>query len=134
MNPRFLFDAHIIVRWVSDPKKLSREQSRTIRDSLRRHAPVAVSAMTLLEIAVLFDERKGRRGVPVAEILNQLDSHPGFFILPLTVEVATEVVALGPSWRDRGYRAIVATARVNGLRLITSDQRIIESGLVPVVC
>jgi hypothetical protein len=26
-----------------------------------------------------------------------------------------------------------ATARIHGLRLVTSDQRIIESGLVPVV-
>jgi hypothetical protein len=28
---------------------------------------------------------------------------------------------------------IVATARVHGLQLVTSDERIVESGLVPVV-
>ena len=90
--------------------------------------------MTLLEVALVFEERKGRRGVPTLEIFRALDSNPGFLILPLTIEVATEVAALGPSLRDPGDRAIVATAHVNGLQLITSDQRITDSGLVPVVC
>jgi PIN domain nuclease of toxin-antitoxin system len=35
--------------------------------------------------------------------------------------------------RDPADRAIVATARVHRLLLVTSDQRIIESKLVPVV-
>lgn len=35
--------------------------------------------------------------------------------------------------RDPADRAIVATARVHRLRLVTSDQRIIESKLVPVI-
>jgi PIN domain nuclease of toxin-antitoxin system len=40
---------------------------------------------------------------------------------------------LGASLRDPGDRVIVATARVHRLRLLTADQRIIESGLVPVI-
>ena len=35
--------------------------------------------------------------------------------------------------RDPADRAIVATARVHRLSLVTSDQRIIKSGLIPVV-
>jgi PIN domain nuclease of toxin-antitoxin system len=37
------------------------------------------------------------------------------------------------SLRDPADRAIVARARVERFRLVTSDQRIIESKLVPVV-
>jgi PIN domain nuclease of toxin-antitoxin system len=62
-----------------------------------------------------------------------LESAPGFEIIPFSIEIATDVAALGPSLRDPADRAIVCTARVHGLRLITSDQRIIDSGLVPVV-
>jgi len=40
---------------------------------------------------------------------------------------------MGDSLRDAEHRVIVATARVHGLRLVTSGQRIIESGLVPVL-
>jgi PIN domain nuclease of toxin-antitoxin system len=35
--------------------------------------------------------------------------------------------------RDPADQAIVATARVHRLKLVTSDQRIIESKLVPVI-
>lgn len=56
-----------------------------------------------------------------------------FQLLPITFEIAAEVAALGDSLRDPADRAIVATARVHHLRLLTSDQRIIESNLVPVI-
>jgi PIN domain nuclease of toxin-antitoxin system len=49
------------------------------------------------------------------------------------VDVAAEVAAIGGSLRDPADRATVGTARVRRLRLVTSDQRIIDSGLVPVV-
>ena len=55
-----------------------------------------------------------------------------FQILPLTYEAAAEVASLG-GLRDPADRAIVATARVERLRLVTSDQRIIDSKLVPVI-
>jgi PIN domain nuclease of toxin-antitoxin system len=47
--------------------------------------------------------------------------------------VAAEVAALGGSLRDPADRAMVATGRVNRLRLVTSAQCIIDSKLVPVV-
>lgn len=49
------------------------------------------------------------------------------------VEIAREVAAMGDSLKDPNDRVIVATARVRGLRLVTSDERIIDSALVPVV-
>jgi len=55
-----------------------------------------------------------------------------FLVLPLSYEVAAEAALLA-NLRDPADRAIVATARAHRLRLITSDQRIIESKLAPVV-
>ena len=133
MTPRFLLDTHVIVWWLSNVRKLSREQARVLGESVRRREPVAVSGMSLLEIAVFFDRGRPRRGLSVAEVLGEIGSNPIFQVLPLTIEVANEVLALGPSLRDPGDRAIVATARVNRLQLITSDERIIDSGLVSVV-
>jgi PIN domain nuclease of toxin-antitoxin system len=51
----------------------------------------------------------------------------------MDVEVAGEVAALGEALRDPADRAIVATARVHRFRLVTSDRRIVESKLVPVI-
>lgn len=133
MNPRFLLDTHIVVRWLVTPKKLSREQMRTLTEAVRRREPLAVSAMTLLEIAVLFGPGKRRNGKPAIEILDQIESSPAFQIIPLTVQIAAEVASLGPSLHDPADRAIVSTARIANLRLLTSDERIIDSKLVPVV-
>jgi PIN domain nuclease of toxin-antitoxin system len=133
LSPRFVLDTHVVVRWLATPRKLSREQARVLRDAVHRREPLAVSAITLLEIAILFGQGSARSGIPVEKLLDELESNPVFQIVPLTVDVASEIAALGGSLRDPADRAIVATARVRGLRLLTSDQRIIESGLVPVV-
>ena len=131
MLPRLLLDAHIVVRWLTDSRKLSREQTRVLESAVRRTEPIALSAISLLEIAVIGSA--GRLGLKVAleELFEDLQS-PVFQILPLTCEVAAEVVLLG-NLRDPADRVIVATARIERLRLVTSDRRIIESKLVAVV-
>jgi PIN domain nuclease of toxin-antitoxin system len=67
------------------------------------------------------------------ELLTELQANPVFQVLPLSYEVASEVESLGSVLRDPADRVIVATARVHRLRLMTSDQRIIESNLVAVI-
>ena len=70
--------------------------------------------------------------VSLDEFFQDLSSNPIFRILPLTYEVALDVASLS-ALRDPADRAIAATARVHRLRLVTLDQRIIESKLVQVV-
>jgi PIN domain nuclease of toxin-antitoxin system len=101
--------------------------------AVRRGEPLAVSAETLLEIAVLLADGSHRLKAGVEELFGDLESSPAIRILPLTIDVAIEVASLGSVLRDPADRAIVATARVHRLRLVTSDQRIIDSRLVPVV-
>jgi PIN domain nuclease of toxin-antitoxin system len=114
-------------------KKLSREQSRVLRDSVRQQETLGISAMTLMEIAALFGSGVARSEIRASELLRDLESNPAIEVIPFAFDAAAEMAALGPSLRDPSDRAMVATARVLGLRLITSDQRIIDSNLVPVV-
>jgi len=67
------------------------------------------------------------------EILRLIDGNPLCRILPVTVEIAADVAVLGATLRDPADCTIVATARVHRLKLLTSDQRIIDSGLTSVV-
>ena len=131
MLPRFLLDTHVVVRWLMESKKLSREQTRSLMEAIRRGEPLALSAVTLVELAVLTSE--GRLRISLDDIFDELRANPLFRVLPLTYEIASEVASLGRVLRDPADRAIVATARVHRLRLVTSDQRIIESKLVPVI-
>ncbi len=133
MKPGLLLDTHVLLRWLAEPKKLSREQARRLDQALRRGEPVAISAISLLEIALLMSDPKPRASVPLADLLAQVEAQPAIRILPLTGEVAAEVAALGDALRDPADRTIVATARVLRLTLLTSDTRILASGLVTTI-
>ena len=132
MNPHLLLDTHIVVRWLYEPRRLSREQCRILDDVDRHRECVGVSAMSLLELAFL-NEGKQRLSFRLEKVFYELDTNPVFRIIPLTTDIAYEMAAMGNALRDPGDRVIVATARVHRLRLLTADQRIIESDLVPVV-
>jgi PIN domain nuclease of toxin-antitoxin system len=132
MLPRLLLDTHVLRRWFGDARRLSREQARVLQSATRRGEPVALSAFTLLEIAVLHAGGKIQLQSPLEDFFSDLQSQALLRVLPIDFEIAAEVASLG-SLRDPADRAIVATARVHRLRLVTSDQRIIESGLVAVV-
>jgi PIN domain nuclease of toxin-antitoxin system len=90
--------------------------------------------MSLIELALLTEDRKtkARIDTDLLQFFARLQASPSFIILPITYEIASEIMYLRPL-RDPADRAIVATARVHRLRLLTSDRRIIESNLIPVV-
>jgi PIN domain nuclease of toxin-antitoxin system len=125
-------DTHILLRWLFDARKLSRTQSQALESAVRRGEPVALSAISLLETAVLASGEKAALKVSLGAFFQDLNANPVFRTLPLTYEVALDVASLGVL-RDPADRTIVATARVHRLRLVTSDQRIIQSQLVQVV-
>jgi len=93
---------------------------------------VAISAISLLEIALLASGEKPGLKMSLDEFFQDLNSNPVFRVLPLTYEVAVDV-ALLCVLRDPADRVIAATARVHRLQLVTSDLRIIESSLVEVI-
>ena len=132
MNPRLLLDTHIVARWLYEPKRLSSEQRRVLDDAVRRGECVGVSAFSVIEIVLLAEARQ-RLIVRLDQLFHELDTNPAIRIIPLTTDVGREMAALGDALRDPADRAIVATARVHRLRLLTADQRIIESDLVPVI-
>jgi PIN domain nuclease of toxin-antitoxin system len=128
-----LLDTHILVRWLADPKRLSRDQTRILNEVIRRRETVGISAITLLEVAILSRDGPLRMKLSMDDVFSELEASPVFRILPLTIEIAKEVCSLGAALRDPADRVIVATARVHGLRLLTSDRRIIDSNFVSAV-
>ncbi len=127
MQLRLLLDTHIVIRWLIEAKKLTREQARLLDVAVRRNEPLGISAITLLEIALLVSGNKLRVQVP--EFLDSIVSNPIFRVLPLTAEVAAEAGFLDALVYPAD-RVIAATARLHRLTLLTSDDRIIKSGLV----
>jgi PIN domain nuclease of toxin-antitoxin system len=123
----------VLVRWLTEPQRLSREQERVLRRDQIRGLPLAVSATTLIELALISSDRALRLKVPLDKLLAPLEPGGDFWIVPIDLDIAREIAVVGDSLRDPADRVIVATARVHRLRLVTSDQRIIASKLCPVV-
>lgn len=132
MPPRLLLDTHVLIRWLVEPKLLSREQTRAIEAAMGRGEPVAISAITLIEVSMLVSEGRLRLNRPTGEFLEALAENPAISLFPLTPRVAAEAASLG-TLRDAADRTIVGTARAHHLRVVTSDQRIIDAKLVAVV-
>ena len=129
---RLAVDTHILVRWLTGTGRLSREQARVIEAAERRGEPVGLSAFTLFEIAMLVTDGRLQLNAGLDEFMESIEVNPAFRILPLSPMIAVQAAGLHVL-KDSGDRIISATARVHGLRLVTSDARIIESNVVSTV-
>ena len=132
--PLLLLDTHILVRWRIEPERLSRPQSRALQEQERRGSPLAISAITLWELAKLAEHGKLEVDSALDEWLSQVENDPLIEVLPITARIAAQSVQLGAGFpRDPADQIIVATALCHGLRLLTADERIHRWGRVLLV-
>jgi PIN domain nuclease of toxin-antitoxin system len=131
---RLLLDTHILIWWIAEEAALARVHAQAITEALSSGERLAVSAITFWEIAKLVESGKLRLLRSIDQMFDELDNHPQLAVLPLSSRVSLESTRLGPRFhRDPADQIIVATARVYGLRLVTADTRIQQSGTVSVV-
>jgi PIN domain nuclease of toxin-antitoxin system len=128
-----LLDTHVLIWWVNASPSLSASQARVLRAASPDN-PLSVSDVSLWEIATLVELGRIRLKVPLREWLERAVSPPLVERVGISPAVAAEVASLPPSFhRDPADRIIVATGRVLGATLLTSDERIIDSRLLPTV-
>ena len=131
---RLLLDTHVLLWWLTSAPGLSKTQEQAITNALAGGERLAISAITFWEIAKLVEQGKLRLRRSIDQVFDELDSHPQIASLALSARISLESTRLGPRFhRDPADQIIVATARVHGLRLVTADSRIVQSGTVSVV-
>ena len=123
-----LLDTHALVWAVAAPNRLSRTAEAAIRRA-RAKDGVAISAITLWELANLV--ARGRiQAYGTVEASVRLLSE-GVTIRPLTAEIAALATQFPDDYpRDPADRIIGATARAEGLVLVTHDEKIRSSPLL----
>ena len=126
-----VLDTHVLVWAVAESKKLSRPAELAIRKS-RLQDGVAVSAMTLWELASLVARGRIQGYGTVERSVEKLIE--GVTVKPITPEIAALATQFPEDYpHDPADRLIGATARAEGLALITRDENIRKSPLLKTI-
>jgi PIN domain nuclease of toxin-antitoxin system len=120
-----VLDTHSWVWWVHGDERLTKSQAEVIEANETNI--IGVSALSCWEVAKLVEYGRLELPCPVSEWLEQALSYPGIRLLELTPEIAVESTQLpGEFHRDPADQIIVATARIYGCPLVTSDRKILD--------
>ena len=119
---RLLVDTHALLWALAEPDRLRDEARRALTDGRN---VVLVSAASIWEIAI--KRAAGKLDAP--DDLLEVLSATGFEILPIIGQHAIEAGTLPMVHRDPFDRMLVAQARIEGLRIVTTDARIATYGV-----
>ena len=125
-----ILDTHVLAWLLTDPDRLSRPASSAIRRA-RVSDGLAISSITLWELALMFARGAMRAPGTTEDAVRGFVTRSGVNVRPLTPEIASLATQFPDSYpRDPADRLIGATARAEGMVLVTRDERIRSSPLL----
>ena len=128
-----LLDTHVLVWSVVEPQRLSRAAAAAIRRG-RTGGGLGNSAITLWELAVLFSRGRIRAPGSLEDSIQTMIDSAGVSVRALTPTVASLASQFPEDYpRDPADRLIGATARSEGIALITRDEQIRKSRLLKTI-
>ena len=124
-----LVDTHVVVWLAFDKSRLSKKARAAIDDARAKEDGLAISDITLLELARLASKGRIRIDISLESFLEEVETR--FAVLPISGRACTRAVGLPATFpKDPVDRIIVATALVEGLSLISADREIHRSKVV----
>jgi PIN domain nuclease of toxin-antitoxin system len=127
-----LVDTHVVVWLAFDQNQLSRKARVAIDDARKNAAGLAISDITLLELAALASKGRIHLDISLESFLQEVESR--FVVLPMSGKICARATGLPSTYpKDPADRIIAATALVEVLSLLTADRQIRRSKAVQTV-
>jgi PIN domain nuclease of toxin-antitoxin system len=124
-----LVDTHVVVWLAFEQNRLSKKARSAIDDARTKEDGLAISDITLLELAMLANKGRVRLDISLESFLQEVETR--FVVLPLSGRACARAMGLPKTYpKDPADRIIGATALVEGLSLVTADREIHRSKLV----
>jgi len=121
-----MLDTHVVLWLAFEPARISRAATAKIGKARREAEVLAISGITLLEIAVAESKGRLKLSVAVKAFLESIESR--FAVLAISAEACAKTLDLPAKYsKDPADRIIGATALVHGVSLITADANIRNS-------
>lgn len=120
-----LVDTHVVIWLALAPVQLSAKANAAIKTA-RKAGGLAISNVTLWELAMLDSRKRIELLTSLEGFLHEVES--SFVVLSITAAIAVKSLHFGERYpKDPMDRIIGATAVMNGMSLITRDEKIRDS-------
>ena len=121
-----LVDTHVVAWLAFDQGQLSGKARTAIDDARGNGDGLAISDITLLELATLASKGRIHLAISLESFLREVENR--FVVLPITGRACVRALELPAAYpRDPADRIIGATALVEGLTLLTANRDIRRS-------
>lgn len=122
----FVLDTHVVVWIAAERVRMSAAAIRAIDQARARGEGLFIADATLFELASLMARNRIRLEVSLESFLHEVEAK--FIVTPIDRQIAARACQFPDSYpKDPTDRLIGATAIVQGVPLITADERIRRS-------
>lgn len=122
-----LLDTHVWIWYMNGEERLRKSKALRWIDQASQRSQVKVSVISVWEVGLLAAKGRLTLSCRPLEWVHQALSASGMSLAPLTEEIAIESSFLSGEFHgDPADRILVATARLLGGTLVTSDQKILD--------
>jgi PIN domain nuclease of toxin-antitoxin system len=128
-----LADSHAVLWYTQNSRRLSPNAASALAEAEATDG-VSVSVTSLLDLWYVTQTTKALTVAEVSEVRETIITSPAFTLQPIDLAVIDATTSIPRALlADPWDRFIVATAKALGLSLVTKDQAIHDSGLVPTI-
>lgn len=121
-----LVDTHVVIWLALEPDRISKKARTAIEETRQHGEGLAISDMTLLEIAMIASKNRIKLNSTLETFLSEVEVR--FVVLPISGRICVRALALPANYpNDPADRVIAATALVEGIPLLTADAEIQRS-------